>query len=144
MSVGLDMSRVLCVYDHSEYGVCMCEMNRFSMMSSSWKDTDGHLEEGQLYIVQAKLCASLTASSKGWVGSGTQTDGSRRPCSEAGRASGWRGMTGRIGRLRACRRLVEIAPAIPCVGAAGHSQDSAESAWANLRQEAEICITEYV
>lgn len=45
------------------------------------------------------------------------THGSRRPCSEAGRASGWRGMTDRIGRLRPAEGWVEIALAIPCVGA---------------------------
>lgn len=45
-------------------------MNRFSMLSSPREYTLTHLEDGRLYIVRAKLCASLTASSKSWVGSG--------------------------------------------------------------------------
>lgn len=45
-------------------------MNRFSMVSSPREHTLTHLEDGCLYIVRQKFCASLTASSKSWVGSG--------------------------------------------------------------------------
>lgn len=42
------------LYDNSEYGVCD-ELVFYD--SSSWEYTDGHFEEGQLYIVRPKtLC----------------------------------------------------------------------------------------